>query len=364
VHRERYDLLYRWEASCPNELWQADHYKLPIWLINEQGKAAHPWITVILDDYSRAVVGYRFTWTAPTALHTALTLRQAIMRKEDPRWSMHGIPTKFYTDHGKDFTSEHLEQIGAELQLQVLFSAPGVPRGRGKVERFFQTLEQLLLQRLAGYSPKERGPNQRDLDEARARTARLSLEELEQIFRIWLLEEYHQRLHSQTKATPQDRWEEGNFVPRVPDSLAQLDLLLLTVSKERYVQQDGVSFEGYRYIHSTLAAYVGEPVVIRYDPADMAEIRVYYHRRFLCRAICPELSASTVSRAEIVAARKERRAWERGQLRERRAIVRRFRVKHPPALPDGEEESEHYGEDPQEREEQQNQSGLKRYEHE
>lgn len=83
VHRETYDLLYRWEASCPNELWQADHYKLPIWLVNEQGQAARPWLTAILDDYSRAVAGYRLTWSAPTALHTALTLRQAILRKED-----------------------------------------------------------------------------------------------------------------------------------------------------------------------------------------------------------------------------------------------------------------------------------------
>jgi putative transposase len=137
AHRETYDLLYRWEASGPNELWQADHYKLAIWVVNEQGQAARPWLTAILDDYSRAIVGYRLTWSVPTALHTALTLRQAIMRKEDPRWSMHGIPTKFYTDHGRDFTSAHLEQIAAELQLQVLFSQPGVPRGRGKIERFF-----------------------------------------------------------------------------------------------------------------------------------------------------------------------------------------------------------------------------------
>jgi putative transposase len=108
AHRETYDLLYRWAASRPNEIWQADHYKLPIWLVNEKGEAGRPWLTVILDDYSRAIAGYRLTWDAPTALHTALTLRQAILRKEDVRWSVQGIPTKFYTDHGSDFTSEHL----------------------------------------------------------------------------------------------------------------------------------------------------------------------------------------------------------------------------------------------------------------
>jgi putative transposase len=332
AHRETYDLLSRWQASRPNELWQADHYKLPIWLVNEHGYAARPWLTAIVDDYSRAVVGYRLTWSTPTALHTALTLRQAIMRKEDARWSMHGIPTKFYTDHGKDFTSEHLEQIAAELHVQVLFSQPGVPRGRGKIERFFRTVEQLLLERLPGYSPKERGPDEEARHEARAKTARLSVWEFEHCFRTWLLEHYHQRVHSEIKQTPKERWEEGSFVPNVPGSLSQLDLLLLTVSKERRVQQDGITFEGYRYVQTTLSAYVGEWVVIRYDPADMAEIRVYYQRRFLCRAICPELSETVVSRAEIVTARRERRARERGQLRERKAVVRRFHASAPAEL--------------------------------
>ena len=135
AHRETYDFLSRWQASQPNEIWQADHYKLPIWLVGEKGEVARPWLTVILDDYSRAIAGYRLTWTAPTALHTALTLRQAMLRKEDARWSVLGIPTTFYTDHGSDFISHHMEQVAADLKIALIFSLPGAPRGRGKMER-------------------------------------------------------------------------------------------------------------------------------------------------------------------------------------------------------------------------------------
>lgn len=144
--------------------------------------------------------------------------------------------------------------------------------------------------------------------------------------------------------------------------MEQLDLLLLTVSKERRVQQDGIAFEGYRYIHSTLAAYVGEDVVIRYDPADMAEIRVYFQRRFLCRAICPELSEAVVSRAEIIAARRERRMQERGQLRERKAVVKHFGVKRPAELADFVGEKEDVSSFFEQVEERQEINGLKRYE--
>jgi putative transposase len=35
-----------------------------------------------------------------------LALRQAIWRKEDPRWIVCGIPDVLYTDNGSDFTSQ------------------------------------------------------------------------------------------------------------------------------------------------------------------------------------------------------------------------------------------------------------------
>ena len=57
---------------------------------------------------------------------------------------------------------------------------------------------------------------------------------------------------------------------------------------------------GLRYIDPALAAYVGEDVLLRYDPRDMAEIRVFFNDRFLCRAICQELAGETVPLREIV----------------------------------------------------------------
>jgi putative transposase len=65
---------------------------------------------------------------------------------------------------------------------------------------------------------------------------------------------------------PQERWEEEGFLPRMPESLEQLDLLLVQVARKRRVQQSGIAFEGYAYLDPTLSAYVGEEVMIRYDP--------------------------------------------------------------------------------------------------
>lgn len=85
VYREEFDLLYRREATHSNAIWQADHTPLDILLLDEEGKPTKPWLTVIEDDYSRAIAGYRLSFQDATALTTVLTLRTAIWRKEDPR---------------------------------------------------------------------------------------------------------------------------------------------------------------------------------------------------------------------------------------------------------------------------------------
>src|SRR5947208_1638756 len=95
-------------------------------------------------------------------------------------------------------------------------------------------------------------------------------------------------LHGETRVAPAERWERGAFLPRMPELLEQLALLLLTMAKARKVHPDGIHFLGLRYVDPTLAAYVGESVPLRYDPRDVAEIRVFHRQRFLCRAICPE----------------------------------------------------------------------------
>jgi hypothetical protein len=60
-----------------------------------------------------------------------------------------------------------------------------------------------------------------------------------------------------------------------------------------------------RYFSITLAAYVGEPVTIRYDPRDLAEIRVYHRDKFLCQAVSPDIAAVTVSLQDLQAARNQ-----------------------------------------------------------
>lgn len=100
--------------------------------------------------------------------------------------------------------------------------------------------------------------------------------------------------------------------------------LRFLVAGRRYKRAAPIHFQGLRYLDSTLAAYIGEPVTLRYDPRDLAEIRVFHRNRFLCRAISPEHAGQTITFKDIQAARVAHRRALRGQINERIARVADF----------------------------------------
>ena len=222
---------------------------------------------------------------------------------------MCGIPDILYTDNGSDFTSKRLEQVAVALRIKAIFSTPGEPRGRGRIERFFRTVNEMFLSDLRSYP--RRGHQKTSY----------SLGELDKLFKTFLTDVYHVRSASEERLPPAKRWEQDAFLPRMPDSLEQLDLLLMEEVRSRRVRQDGVHFHKLRYVSLTLAAYVGEEVNIRFDPRDMGEIRIFHQNRFLCRAVSAELAGEEVSLREIVRVRNQRRRTLRNALQDRRDAV-------------------------------------------
>jgi putative transposase len=309
--RDRFELLHRHRAEAPNALWQADHTLLDVLILDEAGRPARPWLTTVIDDHSRVVAGYTVLLGAPSTLNTSLALRQAIWRKADPAWAVCGVPDILYVDHGADFTSGHLEQVAADLRIRLVHSAVARPQGRGKVERLFGTITRELLPELP-----------RHLVEGKPVSApRLSLAELDRAIGSFVVNTYNARTHSETGTAPLEAWAVGGFLPRLPESLEELDLLLVMHAKPRIVQRDGIRFEGLRYVSPTLAAFVREPVTVRFDPRDLSEIRVFHRDRFLCRAISEEHAGSTVTLKDIEAARRAHRRALRTGINERVARV-------------------------------------------
>ena len=307
AYKHEYAIIHRWTGDYPNHIWQCDHKEFDLYATDLRGRVGKVWLTAIEDDYSRAIPGYYLGIEPPSSLRVALALRQAIWYKQEENWIMCGCPEKFFTDHGSDFESSHIEQVAADLGFEPIHSIVGEAEPRGKVERLFRTADQLFVPDIK--SPK---------------TAPLPVEDIDRAFKKWLLEEYLTRKNEDLDETPLERWKAAARIPKMPESQEALDLMLLHVGKHRTMRRDGIRFKTFRYFDVALSSrkYVKEEVSIRYDPRDMSEIFVYAEGKFVGKAFCRELEGKETNLREIIAERTRRKNEVKGAVLERQKLAR------------------------------------------
>lgn len=298
-----------------NDVWQCDHTRVDVLLVDKHGELlSRPWLTTVIDTYSRCVMGINLGFDAPSSQVVALALRNAILPKKygseyklQCEWGTYGKPAHLYTDGGKDFRSNHLKLIG--LDLGFVCHLRDRPSEGGVVERPFRTLNDQLFSTLPGYT----GSNVQERPEDAEKDASLTLRELEQLIVRFICDRYNQsidaRMGDQTRF---QRWEAGlEGVPDVIDE-RQLDICLMKEAR-RTIQRGGtLLFENVMYRGEYLAGYAGETVSLRFNPNDITTVMVYQKEKnrdvFLARAYAQGLETEQLSYEEAKAASRRLRA--------------------------------------------------------
>ena len=173
-------------------------------------------------------------------------------------------PGKLYVDNGACFVDETTAVTCAKLGIRITHSPPYRPEGRGKIERFFETVRgQFLVEISPDGKP---APGRRVPD---------GLEQLNGWFTTWVEHEYHVRVHSSTGATPLARWSTGT--PRFTPA-AQLDAAFLWEAIRTVAARTAtIKFQG--NIYETAPELAGQAVTIRYSPFDLTGIEVFHRGR-------------------------------------------------------------------------------------
>jgi len=241
----------RYEKDRPNAQWQSDVWHGP-YLPDPKDptKKRRTYLIAFLDDHSRLITHGAF-YPAEDLQSLLDCLKKAILKR--------GLPARLYCDNGVIYTSRQFSRIVAELGIHHISARPYAPEGKGKIERFWLTVDFSFL------------------PELKARPAE-TLEELNALFAAWLEQGYHHWKNRETGETPAARFARALGDIRLPDParLAQVFLWKKSLKADKTAQ---VSLEGNRYeVDPRLAR---RKVELRYDPFDLSTVQVWYDgRRF------------------------------------------------------------------------------------
>lgn len=291
-----------------NQVWQCDHTRADVLLVDRHGKLmGRPWLSTVIDSYSRCIIGVNLGFDAPSSQVVALALRHAILPKqygEDYKlhcdWGTFGLPQYLFTDGGKDFRSNHVSEIAS--QLGFVFKLRDRPSEGGIVERPFKTFNQKLFSTLPGYT----GSNVQERPKEAEEDAQLTLQELEKLVVRFIVDTYNQSLDARmADQTRFQRWEAGLIATPIILSERELDICLMKQAR-RQVQRGGyIQFENILYKGEELAAYAGHTLSLRYDPKDITTVWVYKYSQgqeeFLTDAYAQGLETERLSLDEAKA---------------------------------------------------------------
>ncbi|MFD7258403.1 Mu transposase C-terminal domain-containing protein [Streptomyces sp. NPDC059874] len=310
-------------------VWEMDHKQLPILLSRPKGKPVCPWMTTIVDDGTRALVGWALAVTPHTG--TVLTaMRMALLY--DPEVSPFGaVPSKVRIDRGLEFAAGPVRDVLAALAVVPHRLPAYQPHRKGKVERVNLTIEQTLISHLPGFTGGPRDAAGRlygpvDDSPAALRIAEhtgigpMRIDDFVKRLADWVAwyntERPHRALHGRT---PLAAWEEDEApLARIPaDKLRHL----LLASTERIIGKDGIRFQGLDYVAPEIQGRGGQSVEVRYMPHDDRTVEVYLDGRHLCTAT----PTGQLTAEQTEAFRQQQRDEAERLGRERRRASRRAR---------------------------------------
>lgn len=242
------------ELPLPNLLWMADAMNGPT--LKAAGlPCQRTFLFALIDDHSRLCVHGQFYPTERTECFLDC-LRQGILAR--------GLPDKLYTDNGPSFRNQHLQIVCANLAIKLLHARPYHSWSRGKIERFFLTVQNQFLAQLQ-FQPVA------------------DLIELNRQFWHWLEAGYHQRPHSALQdQSPADRFAQAGVPLRTVPKETDLERLFL-MRQERRVRKDGTISLGAR-LWEVPAHLRGQVVTVWFDPLRWTRVELWWRDRFLGQA--------------------------------------------------------------------------------
>lgn len=229
----------RFQKPWRNYLWQSD-IKYGIYV---NGKPTY--MVCFLDDCTRNIMHSEFYDSLDQSI-VQDCFRKALIK--------YGAPDCVYFDNGKQFRTHWMKRACGKLGIRLLYAKPYNPEGKGKQERYNQTVDSFLRE-ASLEKPK-------------------TLKQLNQLYEVWMQECYlnvpHSALHGKT---PHESYEMDSHELRLLPAEIIADAFLSC--EQRKVDKGGcISFCGQKYEVELGLSMIHRNVDVIYDPADISVLTI------------------------------------------------------------------------------------------
>ncbi len=302
VHRAQFPLQYVF----------ADHWLLDAWIVDEETRQqpSRLWLTLLIDAYSRSILGMALLYEDPCIESIQQALKHAIWEKRshldlglEQAWSCYGIPLQLFLDNAWAHHSHSLENLarvisrnGIYNSIDLVFRPPYKGRYGAIIERLFKNfsgqVRELVTGAIASDDPHE--------IRAAANNACLLYPDMNRLLHQLILKYQHTPHRELGGLTPHQKWSEGlqsSGFPVPPPFTPAMDRLFMRMHPQtRQVRSTGIPAFGLNYWSAELGGIervdrTGRAVAynFRYDPVDISRIALFRNGEWIGDGYAREL---------------------------------------------------------------------------
>lgn len=287
-------------ANFPLSVVQIDHTTVDIILVDELYRKPfkRPILTVAIDVFSRMVVGFHLSFDPPGEMGTGICIANAILTKDllldkygiQGDWPCWGTMATIHLDNAKEFRGNMLKKACQNYGINIEHRPIATPHWGGHVERLLGTFSK-EIHNLSGstFSKISDRENYNSVEKAS-----LTISEFEKWLTIYIVNVYHQKVHSSIMMSPLEKYKSGIFGLNgetgtgLPPKLfnerrIKLDFMPFV---ERTIQEYGVLIDHITYYDDILRKYIHsredsskyskkQKYIFKRDPRDISIIYFY-----------------------------------------------------------------------------------------
>lgn len=309
--REQYDLVKkRYEVDHPLGVVQIDHTPLDVIVYDgENQPLGRPNLTVIIDIFSRAILGFHIDICAPnvavlmTAFSNAIFPKQRLLEelRIKANWPMFGMPETVHTDNGPDLTSKAFTSGLGRFGIKHIKRPIGAPNWGGHIERVFRTQNSYIH-----FLPGATGSNVNERNKRRPEvSASLSIFDLRRIFASYVCNCYNLTHHDGIGQTPLRKWENywktADARPYFPEDLETFKFAFMP-KETRKIGPYGLRFNNLYFRSPELQKMRNNghsTVEFRYNHEDCRTIYLIGHNGSIIPAHCEDQYPNPVTISEL-----------------------------------------------------------------